>query len=92
MRDQKYLFAYRMIHETFMYLVRKLEPFVNSRAIMFVRAPLELKKTIGLVLYQFAHGVNANIIVDRFNVGAFTMRKYVDIVVDALIFKDKCFS
>jgi len=86
MRDQKYLFAYRVIHETIMYLVRELEPFVNSRAIIFVRAPLEL------VLYQFAHGVNANIIVDRFNVGAFTMRKYVDIVVDALIFKDKCFS
>jgi hypothetical protein len=44
------------------------------------------------VLYQFTHGVNANIIVDRFNVGAFTMRKYVDIVVDFLIFRDKFFN
>jgi hypothetical protein len=39
------------------------------------------------VLYQFSHGVNANIIVDRFNVRAFTMREYVDIVVDVLIFR-----
>jgi hypothetical protein len=75
-----------------MYLVRELEPFVKSRATMFVRAPLELRKVIGLVLYQFAHGVNANIIVDRFNVGAFTMRKYVDVVVDFLIFRDKFFN
>jgi hypothetical protein len=44
------------------------------------------------MLYQFAHGVNANIIADRFNVGVFTMYKYVDIVVDALIFKDKLFN
>ncbi len=29
---------------------------------------------------------------DRFNVEAFTMPKYVDIVVDALISKDKLFS
>ncbi len=45
-----------------------------------------------MVLYQFAHGVSANIIVRRFNVGVFTMCKYVDIVVDALIFKDKLFN
>jgi hypothetical protein len=36
--------------------------------------------------------VNVNIIVDKFNVGAFIMRKYVDIVINALIFKDKLFS
>jgi hypothetical protein len=92
MKDQKYLFAYRMIHKTFMYLVGELEPFVKSKVTMFVKAPLKLRKAIGLVLYQFAHGVNTNIIVDRFNVGAFTMHKYVDIVVDALIFRDKFFS
>ncbi len=92
MRDQKYLFAYRMIHIMFIYLIRELEPFVKSRATMFVRAPLELRKVIGLVLHWFAHGVNANIIVDRFNVGASTMHKYVDILVDALISRDKFFS
>jgi hypothetical protein len=70
-----------------------LEPFVKSRVTMFVRAPLKPRKAIGLVLYQFAHGVSANMIANRFNVGASTMRKYVDIVVvNALISKDKLFS
>jgi hypothetical protein len=44
------------------------------------------------VLYQYAHGVNVNIIANRFNVGLFTMCKYVDIVVDVLIFQDILFS
>ncbi len=52
---------------------------------MFVNAPLKLGKTIGLVLYSFAYGANANIIVNRFNVGAFTMHKYVDIVINVLV-------
>jgi hypothetical protein len=44
------------------------------------------------VLYQFAHGFSANIIAKRFNVGAFIMHKYVDIVIDVLISRDKLFS
>jgi hypothetical protein len=59
---------------------------------MFVKAPLEPRKVIGLLLYQYAHGVSANIIVDKFNVEVFTMRKYVDIIVNVLISKDKLFS
>jgi hypothetical protein len=59
---------------------------------MFVKAPLQPRKVIGLLLYQYAHGVNANIIVDQFNVEVFTMCKYVDIVVNALISKDKLFN
>jgi hypothetical protein len=31
-----------------MYLVSELEPFVKSRITMFVRAPLEPRKAIGL--------------------------------------------
>jgi hypothetical protein len=58
---------------------------------MFVNAPLKLGKTIGLVLYSFAYGANANIIVNRFNVGAFTMHKYVDIVINVLVSKDGFF-
>jgi hypothetical protein len=81
-----------MTSETFMYLVRELEPFVKSRATMFVRAPFELRKAIGLVLYQLAYGVSANIIIDRFNVGASTTHKYVDIIVNVLISRDKLFS
>ncbi len=67
MKDRKYLFEHCMTYGTFMYLVRKLEPFVKSKVIMFVRAPLKSIKVIGLVLYRFAHGVSANIITNRFN-------------------------
>jgi hypothetical protein len=81
-----------MTFGTFMHLVKKLELFVKSRATMFSIAPLEIKKAIGLMLYRSTHGVNANSIVDRFNVGASTMHKYVDIVVDVLISKNKLFS
>jgi hypothetical protein len=42
-----------------MHLVRKLKLFVKSKANMFVRAPLKLTNDIGLVVYRFAHGVNA---------------------------------
>lgn len=62
---------------TFIYLVRKFKPFIKFRTIMFVRTPLEPKKVIGLMLHWFGHGVNANIIVYRFNVGTLTMHKYV---------------
>jgi hypothetical protein len=69
-----------------------LETFVKSKVTMIVNAPLKLGKTIGLVLYWFVDGANANIIANRFNLGAFTMRKYVDIVINALVSKDKLFS
>jgi len=91
MRDKKKLSAYYMTYRTFIYLVRKLEPFVKFKVTMFDRAPLELRKAIRLVLCRYAHGVNANIIVNRFNVKAYTMCKYVDIVIDVLIFRDKLF-
>lgn len=45
-----------------------------------------------MVLYQFFHGVSANIMVDRFNFVIFMMCEYVDIVVDFLISRDKLFS
>jgi len=43
-----------MTYKAFMYLHSELEPFVKSRVTMFVRAPLEPRKAIGLVLYRFA--------------------------------------
>jgi hypothetical protein len=58
---------------------------------MFVKAPLKPKKAIEVVLFRFVHGYNANMIVNRFNVGIFVMHKYVDIVVDALILKNKLY-
>jgi hypothetical protein len=51
MKDKKYLSAYYMTYGAFMYLVRELEPFVKSRATTFVKAPFELRKVIGLMLY-----------------------------------------
>jgi hypothetical protein len=65
-----------MTYGSFMYLVEELGPFVKSRVTMFVKAPLELRKVIGLLLYRSAHGVSANIIANRFNVEVFTMFNY----------------
>ncbi len=65
---------------------------VKSKIIVFVKTPLKLRKTIGLVLYQLAYGVNANFTFDRFNVRVFVMHKYIDIIVDTLIFGDKLFN
>ncbi len=36
--------------------------------------------------------VSANIIANKFNVGVFTIHKYVDIILDALVFKDELFN
>ncbi len=66
MREIKSLFSYRMTYGTFMYLVRKLESFVKSKATMFLKTSLKLRKIIGLVLYQFLHGVSSNNIANRF--------------------------
>jgi hypothetical protein len=65
-----------------------LKPFVKSKVTMFFNAPLKLGKTIGLVLYWFPDGVNANIIANRFNLRAFTMCKYADIVINVFVSKD----
>jgi hypothetical protein len=35
---------------------------------------------VAIVIYQFAHGSNATHMVNRFNVGASIIQKYVDIV------------
>jgi hypothetical protein len=47
---------------------------------------------MALLIYQFAHGFNVTHTADRFNVGASTIKKYVDIVYDVLIDKDKLFN
>ena len=92
MRDRKYLEAYCMSYASFMYLVSKLEPYLQSTSIHFVRTPLEIRKVVGIVLYCLAHGSTAEIIAHRFNIGASTIRKYMRIVLDALVFRDKLFG
>jgi hypothetical protein len=37
------------------------------------------------MIYQFVHGFSATHMAHRFNVGALTIKKYVDIVCDVLI-------
>jgi len=59
-----------------MHFVKKLEPFVKS-----IKA---YKSFNGLVFCPFAYRINANIIVNRFNVETFIMYKYVDIVFDSI--------
>jgi hypothetical protein len=41
------------------------------------------------MIHRFAHGFSATHMVNRFNVGASIIRKYVDILCDVLIDKDK---
>ncbi len=65
-----------MIYGSFMHLVKNLEPFVKS-----IKA---YKSFNGLLLYPFAYRINANIIVNRFNVETFIVCKYVDVVVDSI--------
>ena len=81
-----------MSYASFMYLVSELEPYLQSTSIHFVRAPLEFRKVVSIVLYRLAHGITAKIIADRFNVGASTIRKYMRIVLDALVSRDKLFG
>jgi len=44
------------------------------------------------VIYKLAHGTSAIHMVDWFNVATSTIRKYVDIVFDALCDQNKLFS
>jgi hypothetical protein len=57
MKDRKYLSTYHTTYGIFMYLVRKLKPFVKFKATLFTKAPLELKKTIGLCYINLHMGL-----------------------------------
>jgi hypothetical protein len=46
---------------------------------------------VKIVLYQLAHGVRQKLMVNFFNVGTSTIRKYIDIVCDILSSKDKLY-
>jgi hypothetical protein len=81
-----------MFYASFMYLVSELEPYLKSIFIHFVRAPLEIRKVVSIVLYHLAYGITTKIIADRFNVGASTIRKYMRIALNALVSRDKLFG
>jgi len=81
-----------MSYASFMYLVSELEPYLESTSIYFVRVLLEIRKAVGIVLYRLAHRITAEIKTDRFNVGASIVRKYMRIVLNALVSRDKVFG
>jgi hypothetical protein len=85
--------SYRMSPEAFDNLVQMLTPYLQSQCINPVRPQLEIRKILALVLYRFAHGVSPNPhISDRLQAGGSTVRKYVDLIYDVLISRDKLFS
>jgi hypothetical protein len=85
-----------MSFEAFSNLVLELTPFLQLSCLNPIRSQLETKKIVAIVIYQFAHGFSAThmdlVLMDRLNVSASIIRKYVDIVYDVLIDKDKLFS
>ncbi len=83
---------YKRSFVAFNNLVLELTPFLQSNCLDPIKTQLEIKKIIVIVIYWFAHGFSATHMVDRFNVGASTIRKCVDIVYDVLIDKDKLFN
>ncbi len=92
MRHRKFMGYYKMSFEAFNNLVEELTPFLQSQCVNLVRPQVEIIKTMAIVIYRLVHGTSAIHMVDRFNVGASTIRKYVDIVCDTLCDKNKLFN
>lgn len=57
-----------------------------------MRLQLKIKKVVAIVLYKFAHGFNFKHMLDRFDVGASIIQKYVNIVCDDFYDKNKFFG
>jgi hypothetical protein len=91
-KDTKFLLHYKMNFEAFNNLVLELTSFLQSSCLNLVRPQLKIKKIMAIVIYRFVHGFSATHMADQFNVGASIIRKYVDIVYDVLIDKDKLFN
>ncbi len=92
MRHRKFMGYYRMSFETFKNLIKELTPFLQSQCVNLVRPQVKKVKIVTIVIYRLAHGTSATHKADQFNVGASTIRKYVDIVCDTLCDKNKLFS
>ncbi len=92
MRDKKCLMYYWMTLYACNVLVEELTLFLKSKCFNLVRPHLEVRKTIVIVLYRFAHGLSPKHMLHIFDVGASTLHKYVDIVCVLLCNKDKLFD
>ncbi len=66
--------------------------FLQSQCFNHVKPQLEIRKIVAIIHCRFTHGHSAIHMVDHFNVGALTIRKYVDITCDVLIDRNKFFN
>jgi hypothetical protein len=73
-------------------LLEKLIPYLQSQCFNLVRPHLKVKNIVVFVFYKFANGHSASHMVDCFNVGASSIRKYVNIVCDVFTNINKLFN
>jgi len=92
MRPKKFMGYYIMNFETFNNLVKELTTFFQSQCVNLVLPQVKIRKIVAIVIYRLVHGTNATHMADEFNVRASIVRKYVDIVCDALCDKNKLFN
>jgi hypothetical protein len=92
MRNRKFMGYYRMSFEAFNSLVEELTPFLQSQCVNLVQPQVEIRKIVAIGIYRLAHGTSGTHMANRFNVRASTIRKYVDVVCDAICDKNKLFS
>ncbi len=83
---------YKMNFEAFNNLVKELTSFLQSQCVNLVLPQVKIRKIVAIVIYRLVHGTSATHMADLFNVKASTVKKYVDIVCDALCDKNKLFS
>ncbi len=89
MRDNKYLMHYRMFFNAFNHLVQEWFLFLKSKCFNPMKAQLKIRKIIAIVLCSFDHGFSFKHMPNRFDVGASTIWKYMDMVVIFFVTKTK---
>jgi hypothetical protein len=80
MLNLKYLWAYRMTFLLFNHLVSELMPFLQPKAVTFVRLCVLVRKQIALVVYRLAHGISCSTMSNLYGVGESIIRKYTEVV------------
>jgi hypothetical protein len=89
MNDRKYFMHYVMSFDAFNNSFEELSSILKLKCFNLLRSQLKIKKVVAVLLYRFAHGFNFKHMLDRFDVGASTIRKYMDIVCDGFYDKNK---
>jgi hypothetical protein len=92
MYERKYIKYCRMSFESFNNLVQLLTLYSRSENEILVRQQTEIRLIIAAVIYRFAHGHSPEHIQRRLQIAASTLRKYIDILCDILIDRNKLFS